>query len=100
MKRKFVESRTERLLQSNPDLRNSDKKLLLAFWESEGLYLSEAQRYKFFGCTPAESITRARRALKAQYPASKAVDQGRFEQYVETKQEYSFNKPLENAELL
>lgn len=67
-------------------LRDSDKALLLAFWEKEGLYLTNEQKWAFMRCTPAETITRARRDLKRQYPASEAVDQARFDKY----QQYRF----------
>lgn len=67
-------------------LRDSDKALLLAFWEKEGLYLTNEQKWAFMHCTTAETITRARRDLKRQYPASEAVDQARFDKY----QQYRF----------
>lgn len=82
---KRVLSKTESLLMHSQVLRDSDKKLLLAFWESEGLHLNGMQRAIFMGCTPAESITRARRALKVKYPASKVVDDQRFELYKEMR---------------
>jgi hypothetical protein len=67
-------------------LRDNDKALLLAFWEREGLYLTNEQKRAFMHCTTAETITRARRDLKRQYPASEAVDQARFDKY----QQYRF----------
>lgn len=73
--------RVENLLKYMPELRNSDKKLLLAFWEKEGLILSVDQKNKFMDCTCAESITRQRRKLKAIYPASKEVTERRYEQF-------------------
>lgn len=74
-------SKVAELLHDKPELRNSDKKLLLEFWESEGLILSFSQRAAFMQCTPAESITRQRRLLKEQYPAAKEVEEKRYEQY-------------------
>lgn len=73
--------KVKRLLEWNQEYRDSDKKLLLAYWEGEGFVLSETQKSKFMNCTTAETITRARRALKAQYPASEAVDNARFKKY-------------------
>jgi hypothetical protein len=67
-------------------LRDSDKALLLAFWELDGLYLTNEQKRVFMSCGVAESITRARRDLKKKYPASEAVDQARFDKY----QQYRF----------
>lgn len=88
-----TKQRTERLLSRKEELRNSDKKLLLDFWEDEGFVLSDSQRRMFLDrCTPAESITRARRALKTQFPATDVVDARRYELY----QQYRFNTDYEN----
>lgn len=74
--------RTEVLLSQDTTLRSSDKKLLLRFWEDEGLGLSESQRRIFMEkCTPASSITRARRALKERYPATEEVTEQRYDLY-------------------
>ncbi len=82
----------ENLLRTRPDLRDSDKALLLAFWEVQGFGLSDSQRRIFMDkCTTAESITRARRALKDKYPASETVDNQRFEKYLDHK----YNRPFE-----
>lgn len=77
--------RVENLLRADPSLRNSDKRLLLAYWEQQGLYLSEQQKDRFFKCTTPETITRARRLLKEKYPSSLAVDDARFEKYKDFK---------------
>lgn len=80
-----IKDRVEQSLKYNPELRDSDKKLLLHEWQKSGLHLSETQRQVFMSkCAPAESITRARRLLKSQYPATKEVTEARynlFEQY-------------------
>ena len=71
-------------------LRDGDKALLLALWDQEGLHLTDEQKAVFMQrCTVAESITRARRALKDKYPASEKVDQQRFNQFKEYKARYS-----------
>ncbi|MBA3678600.1 hypothetical protein H0W80_00130 [Candidatus Saccharibacteria bacterium] len=74
-------NRVENLLKYIPELRSSDKKLLLSFWEKEGFVLSEDQKKKFMYCTCAESITRSRRKLKHMYPATKEVAEGRYKQF-------------------
>lgn len=67
--------------------RDNDKLLLLAIWHSEGLHLTDEQRHIFLtSCTSAETITRARRALKVNYPASEAVDQVRYDRFKQYKQ--------------
>jgi len=78
-----VKDRVENILKDSYQCRDSDKKLLINFWFSEGLELSRNQIEKFLNCTPAESITRARRLLKIKYPCSPAVDQARFERFKE-----------------
>lgn len=88
MSNKPVTQRVENLLKYLPELRNSDKLLLLAYWRKEGLDLSAEQERKFMLVTTAESITRARRALRAKYPGSKEVEEVRFTKYVEARDEY------------
>lgn len=66
-------------------MRDSDKALLMAMWELEGFVLSNEQKRAFMHCTTAETITRARRALKSDYPASKAVDDARYEKFKQYK---------------
>jgi len=76
-----VKNKVERLLKEDKDFRSSDKKLLLAYWRTEGLYLSEDQERKFMDCTVAESITRARRMLRAEYPGNEQVEEKRYEKF-------------------
>lgn len=91
---KKTKQRTEVLLSQDTSLRDSDKKLLLKFWEDDGLGLSDTQKRIFLEkCTPAESITRARRALKDRYPASKEVDDQRYDLY----KNYRFNYNYEDS---
>ncbi len=87
-----INDKVEHLLRQSQDNRDSDKKLLLGVWEIEGLTLSDTQKQLFMDkCTSAETITRARRALKDKYPASEAVDNQRFEKYLDHK----YNRPFE-----
>ena len=79
----LVRNKVENLLIGDANLRNSDKELLLAYWETQGLYLTEAQKSKFFQCTPAESVTRARRMLRGEYPGNKAVEGERYTKFLE-----------------
>jgi hypothetical protein len=78
--------KVKRLLECHSELRNSDKKLLWKYWndeipdyEREEFYISYGD---FLNCTPAESITRARRAVQKHHPelqASKKIKQSREE---------------------
>lgn len=84
---RVVNNKVERLLEKDQLYRDSDKKLLIAFWRQEGFHLTPTQEAQFMRCTPAESVTRARRALKAKYPASPKIEQERYEKFQEYKQE-------------
>lgn len=54
----------ERILRDFPETRNSDKRLILKVWESQGLYLTEAQAYKFFEVSSPETIRRVRQKIQ------------------------------------
>lgn len=87
-----IQSRVRRLLQRQ-DLRDSDKKLLLAFWHTQGFELTEHQRKVFMErCATPESITRARRALREEYPASDSVENERFKKYMSYKHDRAYNR--------
>ena len=79
-------NKVEQLLISGQRFRDSDKLLLLAVWHTEGLHLTEEQRTAFMSCTTAETITRARRALKQHYPASPEIEEERYHKFKEYKQ--------------
>lgn len=78
-------NRVEQLLQEQR-YRDSDKLLLLAVWHTQGLELTEEQRQIFMDkCSVAESVTRARRELRDKYPASKEVEEERFNKFEQYK---------------
>lgn len=87
-----VIDRVENFLKANSIYRNSDKRLLLDYWEKQGLVLTDEQRQIFYDrCTTAETITRARRALKDKYPASAEVDKARYDRFKEFKNEQAIS---------
>jgi uncharacterized protein YllA (UPF0747 family) len=75
----------ERLLKEKQIFRDSDRWLLLGVWRAEGLELSDDQMRKFMKCSSAESITRRRRLLKEKYPATKAIDEERYNKFIDHK---------------
>ena len=78
--------KVERFLQTEQGYRDNDKKLLLDYWQEQGLELTPEQRRIFLDrCTTPESITRARRMLMEKYPASKPVDDERFNKFEQYK---------------
>lgn len=80
-----VNKKVEWLYLQRPQLVNSDKKLLLEFWRSEGLELSPSQQEVFMKCSPAESITRQARIWRKDSRfkpyIKKEVDDDRFEKF-------------------
>lgn len=77
----------EQLLAARQEYRDSDKKLIIAVWHIQGLRLTEEQRNILLEkCTTPETISRARRALKADYPASPEIDNERYNKFKEYKQ--------------
>lgn len=83
--------RVEQALKYHPDLRDSDKALMLHHWANEGLHLSAAQEKIFLAnCTTPETISRARRALREEYPGSEKVEEKRFNKF----QAYKNNKAV------
>ena len=78
--------RVEQALKYHPDLRDSDKALMLHHWDNEGLHLSAVQQKIFLAnCTTPETISRARRALREEYPGSDKVEQERYNKFVTYK---------------
>lgn len=79
------------LLEQKPELRSSDKKLLLAFWHYQGLHLTEEQREIFMNCTSAETIRRNRQKIQERglYPPTEAVREARYEHFKEHLEEFA-----------
>lgn len=75
-----VLNRVSNILHRSELARNSDKQLLLMYWQEQGLELSTEQQATFLlNCTGAEAVTRARRRLRTKYPASTEVEVARQE---------------------
>lgn len=60
----MIHKMVEKILSNDERSRNSDKWLILKVWESQGLYLTEAQSYKFFSVASPETIRRIRQKLQ------------------------------------
>lgn len=70
--------------------RDSDKRLILKVWEHEGLVLTKQQSNLFMHkVTFPDSITRARRELRAEFPESPEVEKKRFKLFVEERDKHS-----------
>lgn len=66
--------------------RDNDRRLILKVWEREGLVLDSFQRRKFLNeVTFPDSITRARRELRGEFPDSQPVQEKRYKLFVANK---------------
>lgn len=90
--------RVENILKEDQDYRDSDKLLLLRYWREQGLVLTEGQINTFMRCTTAETITRARRALKDQYPASDKVTELRYTKFTKYKGQKEYAHAVDETE--
>lgn len=75
-KQQTVEKNVDKFYKANPGLINSDKDLLILYFQDCGLNLTGYQKMVFRKfCPPAESITRAARKLRAEnnYELAKKV---------------------------
>lgn len=87
-------SKTEQVLAENQLYRDNDIELILRVWELEGFVLTPEQRKKFRQVTFPDSITRKRRELRHEYPASPEVEAERMRREIEER-EYYRNKTKE-----
>lgn len=91
MRSRDVEPTVETLLSNiitGQACRNNDKYLLISYWSLEGLILTPEQERIFLSTTPAESITRARRALRGKYPGDKATEDQRYSRFKEERDDH------------
>lgn len=91
-KHKGVSLQVRHLLGNFQSYRDSDKALILAVGRKYGLHLTKDQRKAFMGMPPFESITRARRALRSEYPESEAVREGRYKKFQAFREKYGSRK--------
>lgn len=81
-----------KLLARVQSYRDDDKKLILAVGRHYGLHLTKEQRRAFMAMPAFESITRARRHLRKDFPDSPAVQEKRYGHFVGMKDLYGGNK--------
>ena len=74
----YIKELVRKVLKDNPETRNSDHKLLLKVWETQGLKLTDEQKYFFTKCATPESITRARREIQEAGYYKATNNQGRL----------------------
>jgi len=83
----------KKILQENPECRNSDKKLMWEVWIKTGFATRSHMNYGYFmnkACPTPESITRARRKLVNLFPEFDANTQVKAERDQKEKQKGTF----------
>ena len=83
-----IKNKIKHMVTQDKTLLDSDKKLLLHYWEMQGLGLSDGQKQRFMErCTTPETITRARRELRLVdgIQGKEDIEEERFEKYQEYK---------------
>lgn len=98
MRKNIVNTTVSKLLEHNQDLRDDDKKLILAVYRDLGLELTDHQERVMLTLPAQESITRLRRKLQSDglYPASKGVRKFREQKAMVVEQ----NAPTASSERL
>jgi len=78
----ILKNKVKAILTELPEMRDSDRKLLLYFWRRQGLELTPEQERIFMDkCLTAESITRQRRIVQAENPHLRATEQVQQERH-------------------
>lgn len=97
-----ISDRVKNIMQAVPATRSSDKELLIVYMQKAGMELSPAQINLFKELPSMETIRRIRQKLQedGKYPASKEVENKRFEKYKQTKGAIGVTTAKEAEELL
>ena len=93
-----VKDKIRVVLTELPEMRDSDKKLLLFVWRRQGLELTPAQEQIFLDkCMTAESITRARRIVQEENQELRASDKVQEERDNKAR-DYKYNAEVHLTE--
>jgi hypothetical protein len=92
---KHVSEEVERILEWYPETRNSDKKLLLRYYDQHGLHLTEEQADIFLSIKSPETIRRTRQKIQesGKYPATENVRRTRAHMSMVIQQNMPSAKP-------
>lgn len=90
-----ISEQVEGILRVSRAARNSDRELLLIYFQKFGMDLSPRQIELFRQMPSTETIRRTRQSLqeKGKYPADQAVEEARFEKYKAVKQGIGYETP-------
>lgn len=82
-----ITQRVENILRASEKARNSDKELLVIYFQKSGMNLSEQQIDVFRKMPSTETIRRVRQSLQEQgkYPASETVNEKRYSKFREMR---------------
>lgn len=97
-----IAERVRNIMQAVPATRSSDKELLIVYMQKAGMDLTPSQIALFKELPSMETIRRIRQKLQedGKYPASKEVENKRFEKYKQTKGAIGVTTAQEAEELL
>lgn len=68
--------------------REDDRLLQLRVWEVYGFYLTPEQKEIFLRLPSAETISRRRREMRAEFPETKTTETRRFNRFLEYRNSY------------
>lgn len=93
-----LKDKVKAILTELPEMRDSDKKLLLYVWRRQGLELTPEQERIFLDkCMTAESITRARRIVQEENKELRASDKVQEERDNKAR-DYQYNAEVHLTE--
>lgn len=90
-----ISQQVENILAVSRKARNSDRELLLIYFQKAGMELSEKQIAIFRDMPSTETIRRTRQQIQMEgkYPADQEVDVARFNKYKEMRQGAGITDP-------
>jgi hypothetical protein len=90
-----VQDQVENILKVSGKARNSDRELLIIYMQKFGLELTERQEAKLRDMPAFETIRRVRQKLQEEgkYPASKEVEEARYNKYKNVKHNIQYENP-------
>lgn len=86
-----IRQRVENILRLVPATRNSDTELQIVYMQKAGMELTDKQKQLFRDLPSMETIRRVRQKIQEEgkYPATKEVEQARYEKFKQTRQTIS-----------
>lgn len=92
-----ITERVANILRVSKEARNSDKELLIIYFQKSGMNLSDEQIKMFRKMPSTETLRRIRQKMQQEgkYPADEIVNEMRFKKYKTMRSEIPFTKTPE-----